>query len=200
MSSPLFEHGTLLSPMDGIVTTVSINPNEVFMPNSALLTIEDVSTVLVHARVPLNYFGQLHLKQRATVTPSAPSSSAIEGTITNIIPQNDPQSDTFEVWVSVPNHTMALLPGMSALVNVQTAIQAMVVPRLSVLSPEATASVFVVRDQIVHLQQVQVLGRSVTSIYITGNIFPGEQIVLVGLDTLRDGQRVRITEGTATLF
>ncbi len=115
--SPTLRNGNLISPMSGVVTAVNVNPGEVVAANVPLITIMDESTLIVHAKIPLSNLGQVHLGQRATVTPSALPSLTMQGTVSSIIPQADPQTDTFEVWVSVTNTNRMLLPGMSAFVH-----------------------------------------------------------------------------------
>lgn len=192
-SSPTLQNGSLISPMNGIVTAVNINPGEVFTANTPLLTIMDESTVIVHMKAPLANFEQVHLGQHAIVTPSALPDLNFNGIVKSIIPQANPQTGTFEVWVEVVNSEKVLLPGMSAFVRIQGEGTALVVPRLAVLNPEQEAEVFVVRDQHAYLQHVQIMGRSPDSIYIDAGLSPGDKVVLVGLDKLQNGQKVHVT-------
>lgn len=185
--------GSLLSPIDGVVTLVNVNPGEISDGNTPLVTIMDLSSVVVHVKVPLVYLGQVQVQQTAQVTPSASSHQSFDGKVISIIPQADPQTDTFEVWISIDNQDNKILPGMSAFARIQSPLSALAVPRLAVLTPEGDAAVFVVRQQVARLQHVQVVGRTDDTIYITGNIAAGDQVVLVGLDMLQDGQRVRVT-------
>jgi RND family efflux transporter MFP subunit len=197
-SSPFLRNGKLIAPMSGVVTAVNVNPGSVFAADVPLLTIMDESTLIVHAKIPLPNLGQVHLGQQATVTPSALPGIRLQGTVSAIIPQADPQTDTFEVWVNVVNTKKGLLPGMSAFVHIQTAGKALAVPRLAVLDAEGNASVFVVRDQRAYLQHVQVTGRSEEAVYIRRGLAAGDNVVLVGLDTLRDGQLVRVDHTEAS--
>lgn len=195
-SSPMQHGGKLVSPISGTVTQVNVSPGEMFETSQPLLTIIDGSTVVIHVKIPLSYLGLVQPGQEASVTPSALPNLSFKGTVSSIIPQADPQTDTFEVWVSVDNKNLAagnmILPGMSAFAHIQSQASALVVPRLAVLDPDGDAAVYVVRDQVVHLQRVQVIGRSVDSIFISGGLSPDSQIVLVGLDKLHDNQKVKI--------
>ena len=152
----------------------------------------DEATLIVHVKVPLANLSQIHTGEQAIVTPSALPDLNFQGTISSIVPQADPQTDTFEVWVSVPNPHKILLPGMSAFVRIQTPEQALVVPRLAVLNPSHGPVTFVVRDQYAYLQPVQVDTLIGDQILIHNGLKVGDRVVLVGLDTLRNGQRVHI--------
>jgi RND family efflux transporter MFP subunit len=191
--SPILHNGNLISPMSGVVTAVNINPGAVIAANVPLITIMDESTVIVHAKIPLSNLGQVHLGQQATVTPSALPGLTEQGTVTSIVPQADPQTDTFEVWVSVTNTNQMLLPGMSAFVHIQSAGKALVVPRLAVLDPDSKAVVFVVQNLHAHLQHVQVVGRSTNAIFIGQGLKAGDKVVLVGIEGLQDNQPVRVS-------
>ncbi|HLZ56714.1 MAG TPA: efflux RND transporter periplasmic adaptor subunit [Ktedonosporobacter sp.] len=192
-SSPLYHNGTLVAPMNGVITTVNVDTGAIVPANSTILTVTDESTEFVHIKVPLSNLGQIQRGQKAIVTPAALSNLNLSGTVSNIIPQADPQTDTFEVWVSVDNAKGVLLPGMSAFARIQSTTKALSVPRLAVLYPNGDADVYVVRDQVAHLQSVQVIGRDVDNIYIGGGLQPNDQVVLVGMNDVQNGQRVQVT-------
>jgi len=192
-SSPTLNKGNLISPMRGVVTAVNINPNEVFAPNTILLTIMDQSTVIVHAKIPLSNLGQVSLGLPAVVTPSALPNASFQGTVISVVPQADPQTDTFEVQVEVKNPQQMLLPGMSAFVRIQGKSQGFALPRGTVLNPDQNPIVFVVRNQHAYMQRVHVVGRSVDTIFVDAGVSPNDTIVLVGLDQLHDGQQVHVT-------
>jgi membrane fusion protein (multidrug efflux system) len=194
-ASPLLHGGNLVSPMYGTVTSVNVNPGQIAAANTVLLTIMDESTVIVHAKIPLANLGQVHVGQQVSVTPSSLSTITLPGTVSAIIPQADPQTDTFEVWVSINNKDKMLLPGMSAFVRIQKPGKAFVVPRLSVLDLDSNPKVFVVgNDSRAHLRDVHVVGRSTNTIFIDAGISAADKVVFVGLANLQDGQRVKVVD------
>lgn len=191
-SSLLLHNGNLISPLSGVITAVNINSGEIFAADAPLLVIMDEATVIVHVKVPLANLSQIHTGEQAMVTPSALPNLDFQGTISAIVPQADPQTDTFEVWVSIPNPRRTLLPGMSAFVRIQTPEQALVVPRLAVLNPSHGPVAFVVRDRYAYLQPVQINALIGDQILIHNGLKIGDRVVLVGQDILRNGQRVHI--------
>jgi len=191
-SSLLLHDGNLTSPMHGVVTKVNIDPGEVFAANTPLLTIMDESTVIVHVKIPLANLSQVHTGMQAIATPSALPDLNFKGTVSAIIPQADPQTDTFEVWVSIENSSKTLLPGMSAFVRIQSSSHAFVVPRPGILSPDKEAVAFVVRDQHAYVQHVHVAGQVGDELLVDAGLARGDNIVLVGQYQLRDGQAVHI--------
>ncbi len=192
-SSPTLNSGNLISPVNGVVTMVNINPGEVFDANSILLTIMDLSTVTVHAKIPLANLQQIKTGSPVQVTPSALPNISLQGKVVSIIPQADPQTDTFEVWVSVPNAQQLLLPGMSAFVRIQGQQIAFVVPRMAVLNPDRESSVFIVRNSHAYMQPVHVAGNAPNVFFIDNGLSASDTIILLPLNKLHDGQVVDLT-------
>ncbi|HCI81934.1 MAG TPA: hypothetical protein DHW02_19845, partial [Ktedonobacter sp.] len=192
--SPLLHNGNLIAPLAGVITAVNINPGEVFAANTPLITIMDESTVIVRVNIPLTSLGQVRIGQTAQVTPSALSTVNVNGTVISIIPQADPQTDTFQVWVAVKNPNGTLLPGMSAFVRIQNAsARSMIaVPRMAVLDPVHEALVFVVRNAHAYLVHVHIAARTLDMLYVDSGLQGGAQVVLVGQYRLRDGQAVHV--------
>jgi RND family efflux transporter MFP subunit len=186
--------GNLTASIGGVVTQVNVNAGETVSANTPLLTIMDESNVVVHAKIPLANMGQVKTGQTATVSASAVSNLTMNGKVTQVIPEADPQTDTFEVWVTIPNTTGALLAGMSAFVNIQSTAASLAVPRVAVLNQDSNPEVFVVgADNRAHLQSVHVSGRSADFIYVDSGLTANEEVVAVGLDTLLDNQQIRVT-------
>ncbi len=193
-SSPTLNSGNLISPVNGVVTTVNINPGAVFDANSILLTVMDLSIVTVHAKVSLANLQQVKIGSPAQVTPSALPNLNLQGKIVSIIPQADPQTDTFEVWVDVPNSQQLLLPGMSAFVRIQGQQAAFVVPRIAVLNPDRESTVFIVRNNHVYMQSVHVAGNAPNVFLIDNGLSALDKVVLMPLDKLHDGQAIYLTK------
>lgn len=117
----LAHHGLLTSPMRGTVTAININPNEIFSANMRLLTIMDETAAIVHTNLPLATFAHITPGLAAEVSSPALPGQTFEGTVSNIIPQADTQTDTFEVWVRIDNQKEVLLPGMKVSVRIAVA-------------------------------------------------------------------------------
>ena len=192
-SSSTLHNGTVISPINGIVTSLYIAPGEIFAANRTMIVIMDESAVIVRAEIPLTYLTQVQVGQTATVTPSSLPNINLQGKISAIIPQADSQTDTFEIWVQIANPQQLLLPGMNAFVHIHNAGKALGVPRLAVLNPSREGIVFVVRDQRVYIQKVKIVARSVDTIYVDAGIAAGDKVVLVGADVLQNGQQVRVS-------
>jgi RND family efflux transporter MFP subunit len=184
--------GNLLSPVSGVVVSVNVYPGQSIAANRVMLTIYDESSIVVHASLPLLDYGQIQMNQPAQIVLPALPSQNFQGRVSAIIPNANAQAGTFGVWVTIANIGGALLPGMDAFVRVQYPVQALVVPRLAVLNPDQGATVFVVRQQRVYIQPVQVAGYAGDTLLIGSGLQANDLVVLVGLDSLQNGESIRV--------
>jgi RND family efflux transporter MFP subunit len=158
-----------------------------------LLTLMDQSTVTVRAKIPLQNLQQVKLGEAVQVTPSALPNLNLTGSVVSIIPQADPQTDTFEVWVNIVNTQQTLLPGMSAFVRIQSPQNAFSLPRISVLNPDRESVVFIVRNGHTYMQPVHVAGNAPGVFIVDSGLSARDQIVVLPLNRLHNGQAVSIT-------
>ena len=190
--APELHQGKILSTIGGFVTAVNVYPDQLIDANKVMLTIYDESSIIVRVQIPLLNYSQIQINQHAQATPSAQSGQTYNGSVISIIPNANPQSGTFEVWVMVPNTNGMLLPGSNFYVRIQDTVNALVVPRLAVLNPDLDSNVFVLSQQQAHLRHVQVSGYAGDSVLISSGLSVNDLVVLVGLDTLQEGQTVHI--------
>jgi RND family efflux transporter MFP subunit len=190
--SNTLQDGNLVAPAAGIVSAINVTSGQNFAAQTVLLTLIDPSTVTVHAQIPLENLTQIRNGMSAIVNPSALPDKNLTGRVTSILPQANPQTDTFEAYVEIANSQQELLPGMSAFVRIQGQTNAFVVPRLSVLNPDRESAVFKIRNNHAYITHVHVIGRSDNSIYIDQGLSPNDLIVLLPLNRMREGQHVNI--------
>ncbi|GAC1359029.1 MAG: hypothetical protein NVS2B12_06880 [Ktedonobacteraceae bacterium] len=191
-NSPTLHNGALVSPLQGVVTQVNVNPGEVAAANAPLVTLQVQSTVVARVQIPLAYVNQVYPNQAAVVTPSALPNLNLDGKVISIIPQASQNADTFEVWISLPNDKKELLPGMSTFARLQEPLRAIVIPRLAVLNPDQNSAVFVVRDGHAYEKQVQIGGYVGNNVIIEGGIADGDTVAVTGVDVLQNGQAVKV--------
>lgn len=191
-SSNTLQNGNLVAPASGIVSAINVTTGQNFAAQAVLLTLIDPSTVTVHTEIPLENLTQVHNGMTAIVNPSALPDESLTGTVTSIVPQANPQTDTFEAYVQIANPQQELLPGMSAFVRIQSQTNAFAVPRLAVLNPDRESAVFEIRNNHVYMTNVHVIGRSDNSIYIDQGLSPNDRIVLIPLNHMHEGQYVNI--------
>jgi macrolide-specific efflux system membrane fusion protein len=128
-ASDRLRYTRILSPMDGTITERGIQPGEVVTPGvqatfegKALLTVADLSTLLV--KVDLNQIdvAKVTLGQKVSITLDALPGKAYEAVITKIAPASitpkDKQVDVFPVEATLAKSDALIKPGMTADVRI----------------------------------------------------------------------------------
>jgi RND family efflux transporter MFP subunit len=115
--------------MDGTITERGIQPGEVVTPGvqatfegKALLTVSDLSTLLVKADLNQIDVAKVKLGQKVTVTLDALPGKTYDAEITKIAPASilpkDKQVDVFPVEATLSKSDLAIKPGMTADVRI----------------------------------------------------------------------------------
>ncbi|HXU73119.1 MAG TPA: efflux RND transporter periplasmic adaptor subunit [Polyangia bacterium] len=119
----------ITSPMDGTVTERVIQPGETVVPGvqatfdgKALMTVSDLSTLLVKADLNQIDVAKVKLGQKVTVTLDALPGKSYDAEITKIAPASilpkDKQVDVFPVEATLAKADPAIKPGMTADVRI----------------------------------------------------------------------------------
>jgi membrane fusion protein (multidrug efflux system) len=197
LNNNFIQSGALVATADGVVTEIDISPGQIFQANTPLMVIQDETTLIVHAKIPVTYYGQVTAGQAAVITVAAIPNLNIAGKVMTVIPVSDPQTDTFEVWVQFDNNnanTRKLTPGMTAFVRLQTAKKGFVVPRLGIVDIDsAYPYVFVVDNtNTAHQQAVHVGARTEQAAVVDNGLKQDDRVVVVGQDQVSNDQSVRV--------
>lgn len=193
---PSLHNSDLISQIDGVVMQISVSPGDRFNANQVLMVIANQSSVVVNAKLPLDVRQYVHVDDPVQVNALGLRDTNMQGKITAVVPQVDPQTDSFTVQVTIANPQTALWSGMNAYVQIHGAVDAYAVPRISVLNPDQESAVYVINNGRVHIRQVHVVGFSPdgNKTYVDAGLNAGEQIVVLPLNRMHEG--LPITIGT----
>ena len=190
--------GTVRAPITGIVTDQFQFDGEFAQSGAKLVTIADISTVIVKAQFADNVVHDLKVGDAVTVYPMEAPDEKLTGSVTLISRSSDPQNRTVEVWARFGN-PQGLLPANGAVqfvVESQPVEDAIVVPS-SAVTLEATnadeGTVMVVGpDNIAHETKVKVGVKQGDKTQIVEGLNGGETVVTEGNYELPDGTRVEV--------
>jgi len=182
------------SPLAGIVSTKDVDGGEMVSPGMALLHLVSLNTVYFEAAIAEVSVGEVHVGQPVDVTVDSAPDRAYKGLVSEVIPVADAASRTFRVKVSVPNADKSLKPGSFARGEIQLDRHegALVVPRTALVRRDSQDVVYVVTDGTVREQPVEIGLSNPERAEILNGLDGSEYVVVVGADTLRDGQSVRV--------
>jgi multidrug efflux pump subunit AcrA (membrane-fusion protein) len=193
-------YATIRAPITGIITDQFQFEGEFAASGAKLLTISDISEVIVKAQFADTVVASLKVGDPAVVIPTDHSSEQMKGQVSLVSRSSDPLNRTVEVWVNLGNGAGLLRAGGAAQVVVSTnrTGDAIVIPAAAVTleASNADAGTVMIVDagNVAHERKVTVGIRMGELIEITSGLQEGETVVTEGNYALPDETKVEITE------
>jgi multidrug efflux pump subunit AcrA (membrane-fusion protein) len=193
-------YATIRAPITGIVTDQFQYEGEFASAGGKLVTIADISTVIVKAPFSDTVASQLKVGDTVSVLPTDSSAEEMHGQVTLLSHATDPTSRAVEVWVTLANDGGHLRANGAAQVTVfaNSKDDAIVVPASAVTLEASNAdegTVMVVDKQnVAHETKVTIGIRTADKIEIVEGLKGGETIVIEGNYALPDGTKVEFAK------
>ncbi len=189
-------YAKIRSLSEGFITERLIEQGDRVNANQQVYTIEDFKPLLIRVYVPTSDAINLKSGMSAEVTTEVLKGTTFNGSVTLINPRIDVQTGTVKVTVEVMDNSLRLKPGM--FVEVRIAVGAkenvLVIPRQAILYKQNKTYVFVL-DQNQASQREIILGLTEEDhVEVMEGLSEGEVIVTVGVEGLKDGQRVEVVQ------
>lgn len=204
------------SPIDGRTGRASVTPGALVTASqaNALVTVTQLDPIYVDVTQPASAL----LQQRRDVeTGALRRDSAADAPATLILEDGsryahqgriqfsevivDQGTGSVTLRAVFPNPDQLLLPGMFVRAEVEEGVtdQALLVPQRAVQrTPRGEPMAFVVNGEGVVEQRILRAGRAIgTDWLVTEGIAPGDRVVIEGLQRIRPGARVSVTEAPA---
>ena len=200
----LLQYSRLVAPFSGIITARFVDPGA-FIPaattgstpqSAAVGTLMDYSRVRIQAFVPELEVPFVKNGMPVVVTVEELPGRTFPGSVTRFAHALDPGTKTMLTEIEMPNPTGDLRPGAYATVQMELERKqnALLVPVPALLVEKAGTSVFAVVDGKAKKLPVQIGFNDGTNVEIAGGLRDDQAVVLVGKQTLNDGQPVNPTE------
>jgi HlyD family secretion protein len=193
-------YATIRAPITGIVTDQFQYQGEFAAAGGKLLTIADISEVIVKAPFSDTVAKELKAGDPAAVLPTDTSSEEMKGRITLLSRSSDPTNRSVEVWVTLANGGGKLRANGAAQVTISanSKTDAVVVPASAVTLDASNAdegTVMVVDTaSVAHETKVTVGIRTQDKIEIISGLQGGETVVIEGNFSLADGTKVEVAK------
>jgi membrane fusion protein (multidrug efflux system) len=186
------------APFSGLLGFRQVSPGTMLSPNTAITSIDDISTIKLDFTVPESAVGTMTPGAKVIAKSVSFPGRDFEGTVRTVGSRVDPVTRAITVRAHVDNADRALRPGMLLTVAVLTAEhEALVVPEGAVFQVQNRAYVYRVDGDVVRQQEIDVGGRRFGVVEVLGGLDEGDAIVVEGIVKLRDGARVRYNADTA---
>jgi HlyD family secretion protein len=193
-------YATIRAPITGVVTDQFQYQGEFAAAGAKLVTISDISQVIVKAPFSDTVTANLNVGDSATVLPTDQAAEQMTGQVSLISRASDPTNRTVEVWVTLGNGAGMLRANGAAQVTIaaQTKTDAIVVPASAVTLESTNAdegTVMVVdTSNVAHETKVTVGIRTPEFVEIASGLQAGQTVVIEGNYALSDGTRVEISQ------
>jgi len=185
----------LRAPISGIVTERNADIGSLASPGQAVLVVQSVESIFIRTSLPLDAINRVVTGQSAKIRIDAYKGEVFTGRISNVNAAADPESRQITALIRMSNASGKLKPGMFAHVSIVTgSVDADVaVPREAITVTPRGATVAVIGgDMKAQIRTVKLGVQSDTMAEITDGIKPGDKVVVLTFDPLREGQTVQI--------
>lgn len=181
------------APFDGLVGLRTVSVGDYVGPGTDLVPIESIDPLNVDFRIPEQFLSAVAVGSRLQVSFDALAGMSREGSVGAISPQVDVGGRSLLLRANIPNPDNLLRPGLFARVHLALSeSQGLVVPE-SALAPSGDAQyVFRVQDGLVKRVMVDIGQRMGAHVEIISGLDEGDQVVVSGLQKVRDGIEVEI--------
>jgi RND family efflux transporter MFP subunit len=186
----------LASPMSGIVTAVNLNQGDMANPGMVLVVIAKIGNMRALFNVGENDLPGFYMGQSADVYSELKPDLIQKGKIAQISKSANVQSRTFDMKAQFINTSDKWFkPGMFCRVNVELKNQkdALAVPYSSVIADNNSTGVFVVNDGKASFRNIKTGITDGKLIEVLDGLKSGDVIVTLGMNQLKDGTIVRVS-------
>ena len=185
---------TINAPFNGVITARNFDLGAVVSPGTALATLTDISSLKLELNVPERYVAQFTTGMPITVSTDVYPGTTFTGKIWFIASKAD-ASHNYTIKVLVPNNSQhPLKAGMYGNITIgnTTGHPTISIPRSALIGSARNPQVYVIKDSIARIRDIETGAGNATSIEVTKGLQPGDLIISGGLVNLSDGTKVSI--------
>jgi RND family efflux transporter MFP subunit len=181
---------TIRAPIAGTVLALNVSLGQIVDPSTLMLTIADLTRLVVETDVDEAYATRIHAGQPA-VLQLAGEGATRDGQVRFVSQRVDAATGGLSVQLGFADAVTAPV-GLTVTANIIVDQQAaaLTVPRAAVVTTNAGSAVFVVIDGIAQSRAVTVIEWPAARLIVTEGILPGD-IVIVDATGITAGQAVR---------
>jgi RND family efflux transporter MFP subunit len=212
------DYTVIRSPLSGVVVDRNVEVGEMVAPGGftsqqstgAIVRIADPRSLEVEADINEAYIARIKPGQPASIRVDAVPDRQYRGKLRQVVPTADRQKAVVQVKVTIEDTDERLVPDMSSTVTFletesspQQRAEAkpkVYVPKSAVLGSGSSVAVFQVENGALRRTEIQVVpppaGDKGDRLEVLSGLSGGETIVRSNVTSLKDGQKVRVVEGS----
>ncbi|BFP40132.1 efflux RND transporter periplasmic adaptor subunit [Flavobacteriaceae bacterium GF1] len=194
-------YGYIYAPEDGTIASVSAEIDENVSPGQAVAVLNAGTDMEITLGIPESIINGVQPQMDVVVDFTSIAEDQFKGRVSEVAPAVDANTATYPVKVIVTNPSDAIKSGMAANVtfdfgDYDSSNNVLVVPAHAVGEDSNGRFVFLVEGEgdtaKVKKQEVQIGNLTAQGFEVTSGLSSGQRIAIAGLQTLLDGQEVRL--------
>lgn len=193
-----YEKRIVSAPFSGVVGLIPVSVGDLVNTSTALTTLDDVSSLKIVFNATERFVGKVKVGGPVTGTAIGLPGREIKGVISAVDSRVDPATRVFKVEATMEEGIDRLKPGMSVTVVVDFAGEPQVaVPSLAIQWNRGGSFVWTLDGEAARRLPVEIVGRRSGMVIVAGDIEPDTEVIVEGLQRLRDGITVKRVGGEA---
>jgi membrane fusion protein (multidrug efflux system) len=185
------------APFAGKIVARHVNVGQNVNAGTPLFVISDFTPLLARVHVPAKEFNKLKPDQPVDLTLES-NGTHLRGRIKLVSPTIDPSSGTIKVTIEIPTFPAGVRPGDFAQVSIVTERRTgrTLVPKVALVNDRGEQVVYVSADSTAERRVVEIGFQDDNNAEIVNGVTAGEQIVVKGQRTLKNGSAIKILDDT----
>lgn len=187
-------NATIKSPLTGIITKKQVEEGEYINIGSPIVTIVDISRLKIKLNVSEVNVYQLKFGDKAIISTDVYPGVVFEGNISFISSQGD-DSHNYPVEIVIPNNSKYPLKSgtfANVMIKLPVAVEALYIPRESLLGSITEASVYVAENNKAILKKIVVENGNDKYIRVISGLKEGEEVIVNGQINLSENKAIKI--------
>lgn len=184
------------APFAGNVGLVPISVGDLVTTSTALTTLDDVSSLTAEFVSPERFAGKIKIGHPVSGEAIGLSGREIKGAVSAVDSRVDPNTRVFKLEATLEQGIDSLKPGMSITVSIDFAGEPQAtVPSLAIQWDRQGSYVWTLDGDAAKRTSVQIVGRRSGLVIVAGEIEKGAEVVVEGLQRMREGIAVKRVGG-----
>ncbi len=185
------------APFSGVITRRHIKPGQMLTTSTPAFDIADFSELEARLSIPEAALADVAVGQAADVSADAFPGRNFGARVNRIAAVVDGRSGTAPVTLDVAETGTPLRPGQLVRVTItlERIQNAILLPRVAVLSDSKAPAVYVIENGIAHRRAVQLGAIQGDQVQVLAGLGVGSEVVVIGQGQLSDTDAVEIVHG-----
>ncbi len=189
----------IYAPMSGIVANRYVDVGALVSPNTPVMRIVNLSTMVTQGNVPERNIGRLRVGNEAVIRVDAIPERGFEGRIARIAPVLDAatRSALIEIDISNPGNVLKAEMFTRIELDLGTSREAVLIPRAGLVYRGTQPGVYVLDGSLPTFRPIETGLTREDQVEVLANLDAGVKIVGRGATMLREGDRIRSSGAAA---